>query len=39
MFDKAEIVIIRLPNLAHFNSDGQSLFDGESVVPVALFDK
>lgn len=39
LFDNAEIVIIRLPNLAHFNSDGQSLFDGESVLPVALFEK
>ncbi len=39
MFENAEIIIIRLPNLAHFNSDGQTLFDGESVIPVALFDK
>lgn len=39
MFDDAEIVIIRLPNLTRFNSDDQYLFDGESLIPVGFLEK
>ena len=39
MFDDAEIVIIRLPNLTLFTGDDQLRLSSESLVPAALFDK
>ncbi len=39
MFDDAEIVIIRLPNLTLFTGDDQMRFTSDSLVPAALFNK
>lgn len=39
LFDDAEIVIIRLPNLTRFTGDDQFLLTNDSLIPVSLFNK
>ncbi len=39
MFNDAEIVIIRLPNLTLFTGDDQLRFASDTLVPVSLFEK
>ncbi|HHU36509.1 MAG TPA: hypothetical protein GXZ47_04680 [Treponema sp.] len=39
LFEDAEIVIIRLPNLARFAGDDQFLVTDDSLVPIMFFDK